>query len=98
VAERFAGRAAERMRAAQYWYARGVRASLAAEECTGKKRAAALAARKECERRHRRALASLGQVTYRPAPGVLAEIAGVSLKQIRHAVSVCEQEIKAYFG
>jgi hypothetical protein len=97
VAARCAGRAAERMRAAQYWYAKGVRAELAAEECTGKKRAAALAARREYERRHRLALARLGKMQYRPAPGALAEIAGVSVERIRRALRVCEREMREYF-
>jgi hypothetical protein len=98
VAERTAARASVRVRDAQYWYAQSVRAAVAANERTGKKRTAALARGRECEKRQRNALSRLGQVTYRPALQYIANTAGVTVEQVRHAVRVCEREIKTYFG
>jgi hypothetical protein len=98
VAGSAAALAAEHMEAAQYWYARSVRAELAAQEVTGKKRAAALARREDCEAKRRRALARLGNVTYQPTREDLAKIAGVSVERVTRALRTCEKEIKEYFG
>ena len=95
VAAHSAARAAERLKAAQYWYAKSVHASLAAEEVTGKKRAAALSRLKEYEARHRRALERLGHVTCRPTNEALAEISGVSVDTVSRALRRCENEVKA---
>ena len=97
VAERFAVKVGQAMEASRLWYCRGLKEELRSKEAAPDKRARHEALREEFLRRQKRALERSSVVKPHPKFTELAEICGLSERQVRYALKKCRAEIAVRF-
>jgi hypothetical protein len=98
VAERFAAKVGKAMEASRYWYYRSIKEEMRSKEAGREKRAKCEALREEFLRRQRRALERSSSIKPYPKFTELAEICGLSERQIRYALGKCKDKIAEMAG
>jgi hypothetical protein len=98
VAERFAVKVGKAMEASRLWYCRSLKEELRSKEAAPDKKAKHEALRAEFLRRQKRALERSSAVKPYPKFTELAEICGLSERQVRYALKKCRAEIAGMAG
>ncbi|MBN2351648.1 MAG: hypothetical protein JXD23_03690 [Spirochaetales bacterium] len=92
---RITGAYRKKASAARYWHALSIKTDLEAAEASGRERASLRQRKSAVLEKQRLALAALDRIKLTPPLAVLARIAGVSAERVRHALTVCDREIKS---